>query len=119
MLKEIYILDEIADSPASSYIQNGIILVSAKHFDTYPTEYRFFILLHEYFHITAYSRDEELVDQLAFEEYAKRGYSLKKLIDCMVDVLTLQAFESHRKRASKLLLQAQQYDRKYGNQATK
>jgi len=113
MVNTIYILDDIADSPASAYIEDGIIIVSAKKFDKYPIEYRFFILLHEYFHIVAKSQNEELVDYYAFQEYAQRGYSLRRLIDCMIDVLSLQLQESHRKRTTKLLLYAQEFDRKW------
>lgn len=114
MLREIYIIDELADTPASCYIGEGVMLVSSKHFLRYPVEYRFFILLHEYAHIVSGSSNEENADALAFEEYAKRGYSLRKLIACITDVLTLPLFESHRQRAVKLLIQAENFQ-EHGN----
>ncbi|MEA5404499.1 hypothetical protein VB776_16320 [Arcicella sp. DC2W] len=110
-IKQIVVIDDIPDTPACVYPATGIMEISAKHFENMPPEYRFFILLHEYFHVIADTKIEELADYYAFQEYAKRGYSLKALINCISDILNLSLFESHRERAVRLLILAQQYDK--------
>ena len=114
-IKEIIILDEIPDTPACVYRESGIMEISAKHFLAMPAEYRFFILLHEYFHVEADTVVEEYADQLAFIEYAKRGYSLKAVINCLTDILNLSLFEDHRKRAVRLLVLAINFDKQHKN----
>ena len=115
MLKEIYIIDSITDTPACCYIGKGIMLISARHFNAYPVEYRFFILLHEYAHLTLASENEQAADKYAFDEYAKRGYSLKRLINCISDLLQIETIPEHRSRAVKLFELCLKFQEKNGN----
>ncbi|MCB9033500.1 MAG: hypothetical protein H6553_06670 [Chitinophagales bacterium] len=76
------------NSVASVHRRTGDIYIDLPQWRKLKPEHRFFVLLHEYGHHVLNSKDELAVDQWAFNEYVKKGYSLKEAVFALSKVLT-------------------------------
>lgn len=112
MITRIILWDDLDFTPASCIPALGIINLSYRHIRQMPVEYVLFIILHEWAHCTYATDIEEEADYYAFQEYAKRGYSLKAVIQAITSVLDLELYQGHRERAARLLARAIEYQNK-------
>lgn len=99
----------LGGTPARVNRVTGEMQISLEHWKQLPPEHRFFIMLHELAHLVLQTRDEKAVDEWAFAEYAKRGYSLKQSVFALTKVLSFTNQE-HYWRAYLQLERAREYD---------
>lgn len=76
------------NSVASVHRRTGDIYIDLPQWRKLKPEHRFFVLLHEYGHHVLNSKDELAVDRWAFNEYVKKGYSLKEAVFALSKVLS-------------------------------
>lgn len=100
----------LGETPATVNRRNGILYISDKHWEQLKPEHRLFILLHEMAHIHLQSDDEFIVDEWAFNEYVKRGHSLKESVFALSKVLSGKN-PQHYWRVYKQLERAQEADK--------
>lgn len=105
----------MGNNPASVNRATGQMYLNLELFKKIKPEHRLFIMLHEMAHVVLQSTNEKEVDEWAFREYAKRGYSLKEAVYSLTDLLKGNNLE-HYERIKNQLERAKDYDfHFYGN----
>jgi hypothetical protein len=85
--------DRIGKSPAAVYRATGVIVLNPVfRYKLKPAEW-YFILLHEAGHIALKSSNEKAVDAWAFNQYVKRGHSLKAAVKALITSFSFDTFE--------------------------
>jgi hypothetical protein len=110
----VQFVTDLGDTPAAVDRYSGIIYLNGRMWPTLTKDQKFFVLLHEWAHIQLQSTDEKAVDKLAFEEYSRRGYSLKQSVNALTRLLNFSDRE-HYERAYLQLQRAIQYDKEHNN----
>ena len=95
--KVVFVDDLPGGTPASCRPSTGEVFVNRHFWNSLPKEHKFFVLLHEWGHIQARTRNEKTADQYAFEEYAKRGYSLKASVRVLCRLLRFDKAEDYQR----------------------
>jgi len=114
-ITKITYLPDLGATPARVNRRTGEMQISIKFWKQLPPEHRFFIMLHEMGHVILQSRNEEEVDNWAFNQYAKAGYSLKESVFALTRVLNMDN-PAHNWRAYLQLQRAREFDYfHYGN----
>lgn len=106
---------EVADlgtSPAMVNRETGVVYINARFKGRLTKDQWLFILLHEEGHLKLKTLDENAVDNWAFNEYVKRGGSLKQSVFALTRVLSGSTPE-HYQRANNQLIRAKNYE-EYG-----
>lgn len=83
-ITRIEFVADMGESPACVHRSTGVIFLNRRIWKELETKFpdlhrdiKFFILLHEWAHVTLQSRDEKLVDKFAHKVYLSYGKSLK------------------------------------------
>ena len=108
-ITEIVKVPDLGDTPARVSRRTGVMYISMKHFEAMPKDVRYLVMAHEMAHVVLQTTDEEEADRWAFEQYAKRGYSLKASVRALTRILD----ESNPAHAQRMWLQwqrAKMYD---------
>jgi len=105
----------MGENPASVNRATGAMYLNLELFKRIKPEHRLFIMLHEMAHVVLQSTDEKKVDEWAFNEYAKRGYSLREAVYSLTDLLKSNSREQYERKINQLE-RAKHYDYHfYGN----
>ncbi|MGZ3983432.1 MAG: hypothetical protein ACXVJE_19545 [Mucilaginibacter sp.] len=86
-ITQIVWVDSLGGSPARVNRKTGVMYLSRRDMYPLPKEIRLFIMLHEMGHAVLQTKSEEEADEWAFNEYAKRGYSLTMAVRALTRVL--------------------------------
>lgn len=114
-ITEIIYVDDLGTTPATVNRRTGTLYISKRIWKHLKPEHKFFIMLHEMGHVVLQSTDEKAVDEWAFYEYAKRGYSLEQSVYALSKLLNGRNRE-HGERVYLQLQRAKEYDYShYGN----
>jgi hypothetical protein len=114
-ITEITYWTDLGNTPARVNRVTGELQINMKVWETLSKEQRFFVLLHEWAHVYLQTTDEKAADKLAFEQYAKRGYSLNSSVLALSRLLNFNKDEDYE-RADLQLHRAKKYDfLYYGN----
>jgi len=108
-ITDIQIRDNLGSTPAAVAPATGVIYINRDFLGKLTRDQWVFVLLHEWAHIAAKSRDEKLVDMVAFREYVKRGYSLKQSVYALTKLLNFKNRE-HFERANLQMQRAAAHD---------
>lgn len=79
---------KISTTPARMFRPEGNIQISKTHFDKMTIPMRMLILLHEYSHYRANTRDERKADEYALKMYLGLGYSESEAVHAFTKVFT-------------------------------
>lgn len=85
--------------PASVNPKTGIIHINEHLWKKMPQYARFFVLLHEYFHVIAKTTSEMEADRLALQTYEQYGYKESEAIDTLQNLLTFDSYEHYSRLA--------------------
>lgn len=98
----------ISTTPARMFRPYGNIEISKTHFDKMTVPMRMLILLHEYAHFRANTKDEELADSSALRIYLGMGFSESEALYAFTKIFTPanpQHFLALKARTEKLINQ--------------
>lgn len=96
---------DLGSTPAGVHPSSGVLYINDQLWNTLDQAERFFVLLHENAHIQGQTRSEYEADRIAFEEYARRGYSLRSAVYALTKLLPFTSPE-HYERATRQLERA-------------
>lgn len=94
--------EDLGATPAGVHPGSGILYINARLWNNLTEAERFFILLHENAHIQGQTRSEYEADRLAFEEYARRGYSLRSAVFALTKILPFTTPEHYQRAVQQL-----------------
>jgi Zn-dependent protease with chaperone function len=102
-------VSNLGATPARVNHETGEMLINTGYIGYLSKEEWLFVMLHETGHLVCRARDEITPDAWAFQQYAAMGYSLKKSVYAMTEILNEKNPE-HLWRMYLQLKRAEAYD---------